>query len=106
MILVFCTDGRASDSENIESGGEAGQYPLLLLELRKDQCAGSREASVEKSTAAPRVAADAAVDAASVVSRLERSSAVGGLGVACGSPGAARTMRVRVACAMSHLWRY
>ena len=66
MILVFCTDGRASDSENIESGGEAGQYPLLLLELRKDQCAGSREASVEKSTAAPRVA-DAAIDAASVV---------------------------------------
>ena len=93
--------GQASDSENIESGGEAGHHPLLLLELRKDQCAGSREASVEKSTAAPRVAADAAIDAASVV-----WSALGGLGVACGSPGAARTMRVRVACAMSHLWRY
>ena len=34
--------GRPSDSENIESGGEAGHLPLVLLELRTDQCAGSR----------------------------------------------------------------
>ena len=34
--------GRASDSENIESGGEAGHHPLLLLELRTAMCGGSR----------------------------------------------------------------